>query len=138
GKVRIDRVVKCDGDKGESKLSMRKKTYGMRDSAQSDFNRYGDLFLDFLRRSSGEQRNHLDLGVRHVRKSFHRESTERSNACSNKKANQQCQEKRLVQGEGNDSFDHDLYFVSRRLLSSRTPLVTTRSFGPSPSSTTVY
>src|SRR5438128_955516 len=85
----------------------------MRDSAQSDFNRYSDLLLDFLRRPSGEQRNYLDLRVRDVRKGFNRQSTEGRNTRRNKKTNQQYQKKRLVEREGDDSFDHVLLCVQK-------------------------
>jgi len=85
----------------------------MRNSAQPDLDGYGDLLLDFLRSPSREQRNHLDLRVRDVRKGFDRQSTEGRNTPRNKKTNQQYQKKRLVEGEGDDSFDHALLCVQK-------------------------
>ena len=70
GEISIDGIVKCDGDEREAKLSMRKQSHRVRNTAEGnlDWNRY--LLLDLLSGAARIERDHLNLRVRHIRNSL--------------------------------------------------------------------
>src|SRR5215813_1241240 len=113
---------------------MREQPHGMGNSTQSYFDGNRDLFFDFLGGTAREKSDDLDLRVGHIRKCFDRQRTERRHSPGDKQSDEQEEEKRLVQRELCNPPDHGL---PSALLSSSTPLVTTRSPGRSPDSTTV-
>src|SRR5215813_5932503 len=106
----------------------------MGNSAQTDLDGYRDLLFDFFGSPAGKKRNNLHLGIGDIWKCFDRQRPECSHPASDEQRDEQNEKERLVQRKLGNPPDHGL---PSALLSSSTPLVTTRSAGRSPDCTTV-
>src|SRR5438128_7258631 len=117
---------------------MREQPDRMRHAAQSDFDRNGDGLFNFFGGTPREKCDDLNLRVGDIGERFYRKRPERCDASSDKQRHKQNQKEWLMQPKGNKTLNHGVLLSSSCLLSSRTPLVTTRSSRLRPSSTTVY
>ena len=110
--VVVDRVVKRDVDERQAELRVREEAHRMRQPAELDLQRDGDLLLDFFGRVARKQRDHRDLNIGHVRKRLDRQGVERRNSGADEQHQQQNQEQRLMDRERNDFPDHGGRWVS--------------------------
>src|SRR5207249_1355989 len=95
----VDRIVESYGNERQPELGVREKTHGMRNTAETDFDWNRNLLFNFFRGSSRKEGDHLHLRIGHIGKCLDRQCAECRDARRDKKADQQDEKERLVEGE---------------------------------------
>ena len=93
----VGAVVEGDDQERQAELRVRKHAHRVRQSAQADLQRRGDLLFDFLGRVSRIEGDDGDLDIGNIRKRLDRQILERHDAAQQKQAGQQEHEQRLMQ-----------------------------------------
>ena len=105
-KIGVGAVVEGDDDEREAKLGVRKHAHRIGQTGQRDLQRQRHLFLDLLSGAAGKQRDHGDLGVRHIRKRLDRQRLERDGAGTDEQDGTEQHEQRLFKRKFDEFVDH--------------------------------
>src|SRR5262249_33124327 len=125
--VRVGAVAEQHADIGEAEERLRPEKRQVGDAIELFLEGQRDDALDFLRRVPRPQRDDLDLHVSHVGVGLDGQALVGEDAADGEQQSQRQDDEALVEGERDEPTDHLTMRLSRML-----PVVTTRSWGPTP------